>query len=181
MFGFFRKKTAAPFTGEQCSVDISENGLMINGMKLDIPMHMDAAEKILGTPRSQTFRTSSENREFLEQTHGKGMVTKRVNYTWDELGIYCYTVNGKVVHCFGFMLRNDPEMNLKHSPAKMFSGTLTINGEPWDKAILRGDDCEVIRVLPVGYYSVTAEYADPFAGGNPYDGGYNCIEFQLEE
>ncbi len=181
MFGFFKKKTAAPFAGEQCSVDISENGIIINGMKLDIPIHLDAVEKLLGIPRSEKYRTTGENREFLEQSYGKGMVTKRVNYTWDDLGIYCYTMNAKVVHCIGFMFRNDPALNLKHSPAKMFSGVLTINGEPWDRAIMRGEDCEVIRVLPVGCYSVTAEYADPFFGDDPAEGGFNCIEVQLED
>ena len=44
-----------------------------------------------------------------------------------------------------------------------------------------GEDCEVIRVLPVGCYSVTAEYADPFFGDDPAEGGFNCIEVQLED
>lgn len=181
MFGWFKKKTAAPFSGEQCVVDISGNGLTINGVKLDVLSHMSAVEKILGTPRSTKFKTSSENREFLESSYGKGTVSKRVNYTWDELGIYCYTLNGTVVNCFGFMFRNDPELSLKHAPEKMFRGTLTINGEPWRQAIARGEDCEVIRALRVGAYSVTAEYADPFAGENPGNSGYNCVEVQLEE
>lgn len=83
MFGFFKKKTAAPFTGEQCSVDISSGGMTINGE------------------------------------------------TW------------------------------------------------WQQAVLRGEDCEVLRTLHVGGYCVTAEYADPFAGDNPDEGGYNCVEIQL--
>ena len=89
MFGFLRKKAAAPFPGEQCSVDISSGGMTINGMKLDVLVHLDSAEKLLGTPRAMKFRTSAENREFLEETHGEGMVSNRVNYTWDDLGIYC--------------------------------------------------------------------------------------------
>lgn len=179
MFGFLRKKAAAPFPGEQCSVDISSGGMTINDMKLDVLVHLDSAEKLLGTPRAMKFRTSAENREFLEETHGEGMVSNRVNYTWDDLGIYCYTMNGKVVHCFGFMFRNAPELDLKYAPKKMFSGSLTINGEPWQQAVLRGEDCEVLRTLHVGGYCVTAEYADPFAGDKPDEGGYNCVEVQL--
>lgn len=179
MFGWFRKKTAAPFPGEQCVVDISENGMTINGTKLEILVHLDAAEKLLGTPRSAKYRTTRESREFLEQTHGDGMVSNRVNYAWDDLGIYCYTMNGKVIECFGFMFRNDPELDLKHSPAKMFSGTLTICGRPWQEAIRLGEDCEVLRELNVGSCLITAEYSDPFCGEIPDEGGYNCIEVQL--
>lgn len=181
MFGFFKHKTAAPFTGEQCTVDISENGITINGLKLDVLVHLDAAVKLLGTPRSTKYKTDSDCEEFLEGTHGKGAVSNRVNYTWDELGIYCYTMNGKVIHCFGFMFANDPELALKHAPEKMFRGTLTINDEPWQQAIKRGENCDIIRVLPLGVYSVTAEYSDPFGGEDPDDGGYNCVEVQLAE
>lgn len=181
MFGLFRKKTAAPFTGEQCSADISENGIFINGTRLDIPIHIDAMEKLLGTPRSQKYKTDSGDIEFLEPSFGKGMVTKRVNYAWDELGIYCYTMNAKVVHCIGFLFRSDPEMNLKHNPNRLFSGNLTINGKPWDREIMRGEDCEVLRELPVGGYMVTAEYSNPFSAEKSGDGGYNCVEVQLAE
>lgn len=179
MFGLFKKKTPAPFSGEQCVVDISENGMTINGTKLDVIVHLDAAERLLGTPRSQKYRTNAENREFLEGSYGNGMVSNRVNYAWDELGIYCYTMNGKVINCFGFMFRNDPELELKHAPKELFRGTLTINGEPWQEAIKRGEDCEVIRELHLGGYLVTAEYADPF-GEDPSDGGYNCVEVQID-
>lgn len=177
MFGLFRKKTAAPFTGEQCVVDISRDGLVINGTKLDVLVHLDAAEKLLGTPRGKKYRTSAEDRELLEETHGEGMVSNRVNYTWDDLGIYCYTMNGKVISSFGFMFHN--EMELKHSPRKMFSGTLTINGEPWQKAVLNGTDCEFFRELVLGGYTVIAEYTDPFSGETPDEGGYNCVEISL--
>lgn len=181
MFGWFKKRTAAPFSGEQCVVDISENGMSINGVKLDVLVHLNAAEKLLGTPRSTKFRTDAENREFLELTHGDGMVSNRVNYTWDDLGIYCYTMNGKVIHCFGFHFRNDPEMSLKHAPARLFRGTLTICGKPWMEAVKSGEDCEFLRELHIGNYLITAEYAEPFVGESPDDGGYNCVEVQLEE
>ncbi len=180
MFGIFKKRSGtAPFPAEQCSVDFSENGMTINGMKLDVLVHLDAAVKLLGNPRSEKYKTSAENREFLEGVHGNGMVTNRVNYTWDDIGIYCYTLNGKVVHCFGFKMSNNGDLHLKHDPEKLFSGTLTICGRPWQQVIALGEDCEVLRELRVGDYLITAEYADPFAGDNPEDGGYSCIEISL--
>lgn len=182
MFGFFRKKVnnTASLSGEQCNIDLSENGITINGVKLDVLVHIEAAEKLLGEPRGKKFRTSSDSREFLEGRYGEGMVTNRVNYTWDDLGIYCYTMNGKVVSCFGFMFRSSPEMDLKYAPAKMFSGTLTIGGEPWEQAVRRGEDCEFLRELRLGSYLVTAEYTDPFSGSTPDESGYNCVEIQLD-
>lgn len=92
------------------------------------------------------------------------MVTNCVNYTWDDLGIYCYTRNGKVISSFGFMFRNTLE--LKHSPKKMFSGVLTINGQPWQEAIMQGVDSEFFRELVLGGYTVIAEYTDPFLRRN---------------
>lgn len=177
MFGLFAKKTAAPFAGEQCVVDISKDGLMINGTMLDVLVHLEAAEKLLGSSRGKKYRTTAENREFLEESCGSGMVSNRVNYTWDDLGIYCYTMNGKVISSFGFMFNN--AMELKHSPKKMFSGVLTINGEPWQQAISRGEDCEFFRELILGGYTVIAEYTDPFSGETPDEGGYNCVEISL--
>ena len=66
MFGLFKRKTAAPFTGEQCAVDISKDGMVINGTKLDVLVHLEAAEKLLGTPRGKKYHTSAETKEFLE-------------------------------------------------------------------------------------------------------------------
>lgn len=177
MFGFFRKKTAAPFSGEQCTVDISRDGLTINGTRLDVLVHLETAEKLLGTPRGEKYRTSPENREILEETYGEGMVSKRVNYTWDDLGIYCYTMNGKVISSFGFMFCD--AMELRHSPKKMFSGVLTIAGEPWQKVVRNGTDCEFFRELVLGGYTIIAEYTDPFSGETPDEGGYNCVEISL--
>ena len=177
MFGLFKRKPAAPFTGEQCAVDISKDGMVINGTKLDVLVHLEAAEKLLGTPRGKKYHTSAETKEFLENSYGEGMVTNCVNYTWDDLGIYCYTRNGKVISSSGFMFRNTLE--LKHSPKKMFSGVLTINGQPWQEAIMQGVDSEFFRELVLGGYTVIAEYTDPFSGETPDDGGYNCVEISL--
>ena len=98
MFGFFRKKVnnAASLSGEQCNIDLSENGITINGVKLDVLVHIEAAETLLGEPRVVKLKTSSgcreflegrygEGKEFLEGRYGEGMVTNRVNYTWDDL------------------------------------------------------------------------------------------------
>ena len=142
-----------------------------------LSVHLEAAEKLLGTPRGKKYHTSAETKEFLENSYGEGMVTNCVNYTWDDLGIYCYTRNGKVISSFGFMFRNTLE--LKHSPKKMFSGVLTINGQPWQEAIMQGVDSEFFRELVLGGYTVIAEYTDPFSGETPDDGGYNCVEISL--
>lgn len=140
------------------SIDIRDDCFVINGQKLEVPMHIDALTKVLGEPRAKHFRTDAQSQHFLEALHGEP-VSNRVNYTWDELGLMCYTHNGKVVNTFGICIQ--PQTNDSPSNPKMlFGGTITINGGAWLPVVLAGRDEDVFREFYVGNYLITAEYTD---------------------
>lgn len=143
------------------SINITGCGLFINGAPVDMPTHISALEKLLGKPRAIQFQTSESSREYLEQVHGKGMIVNRVNYAWDDLGIYCYTNNGTVLSAFGIRLSKQGD-EYKHYPHSTFKGTVTIEGKPWFGVMNSAEDREVFRRLELDCYSIIAEYTDPF-------------------
>lgn len=140
------------------TIDIRDDCFVINGEKLEVPMHIDALSKVLGEPRAKRFKTDPESEHVLEVMHGEP-ITDRVNYTWDELGLMCYTYNGKVVNTFGICIQ--PQISDSPSnPKQLFGGKLTINGEHWLSVALAGRDEDVFREFTVGNYLITAEYTD---------------------
>ena len=157
MFGLFKKKGIVR-NDSNCTIDITENYITINGRNFEVPMHIDPLIEVLGTPRSIKFKTKEEDRKFLEGMHGEGMVTNRVNYVWDDLGLNCYTMNGKVLTCFGIELNHGE--TYPQTPKKIFTGKLTINGRHWLDAVKEGEDCEVLQHVYLGDYVITAEYVD---------------------
>ena len=156
----FGKKTekASGVSSRDYSIDIRDNCFVINGQKLDLPIHIGALTAVLGKPRSVSFKTNDKDREFLEDLHSEP-VTNRVNYTWDKLGLMCYTYNGKVVNTFGICIQ--PQTNNSPSnPKGLFEGRLTMNGLPWLPVVMAGKDCEVMREVYMGSYLISAEYVD---------------------
>lgn len=121
-------------------------------------MHIDALTAVLGEPRKVSFKTDPENKEFLEKLHSSP-VTDRVNYAWDELGLMCYTYNGKVVTTFGICMQPS-DCASPATPRMLFGGTVLIGGQPWFPVVMRGEDCDVMRELNFGEYLLTAEYTD---------------------
>lgn len=160
------------------SINITESGLEIDGRQVDILSHISELEEIFGKARATGFKTDSDSREFLEELHGKGMVTKRVNYTWDELGIYCYTDNGTVASSIGIRLSKDSDV-YKYTPKKVFTGTVTIEGRPWFQVISNGEDMEFFRKYEMGALSIVSEYADPFYEGERTESGYVDLEISI--
>lgn len=143
------------------SINITGCGLVIDGVPVDMPTHISALEKILGQPRAVKYKTSEESLEYLEQVHGKGMIVSRVNYAWDDLGIYCYTNNGTVLSAFGIRLSKQGN-EYKHYPHTTFKGTVTIDGRPWFDVLNSAEDKEVFRRLELDCYSIIGDYTDPF-------------------
>ena len=160
-------------------IDIRNDGFIIDGKKLDIPMHIDAFAAVLGKPRAVKFKTDKEDKEFLEEMHNEP-VTKRVNYAWDDLGLMCYTLNGKVVNTFGICL-NPKDFYIESDPKTLFGGTVTIMGDDWFEAVMMGVDKDVIRDLGIGdSILVTAEYTEPFVDDSERDKtSFTGLEIQL--
>lgn len=165
-FDFFKKlfkkeEISAPAI-ELRTIDVTERGLLINGEQLlDLPVHIDIAKKVLGSPRGVEFKTDKESREFLEQMNGKGTVTKRVNYTWDALGLYCYTDNGTVINSFGIRLSMQAD-EYKYTPKCCTPAVVTVGGKPWFELLHNAEDMEFFRRCKFGPYSIVSEYIDPF-------------------
>lgn len=182
--GFFAKLFGGK-KANNCSegfiIDIRENGFVINGRQLDVPIHIDALSELLGKPRKTAFKTGNEDKEIYEKMHPGETLVQRVNYTWDDLGLMCYTNNRTVVNCFGICL-NKSDYKIASNPRCMFGGTVLINGKPWLPFVLAGEDKEVMREVTLGGYLITAEYTD-FDQDDPTrnEKSFTGLEIQLRE
>lgn len=187
LFGKLFGKKKQPAFGQasdsgNITIDIREDGFVINGKKLDIPTHIKALSDVLGKPSRKTaFKTSEEDKEVYAKMHPGEILVQRVNYTWDGLGLMCYTNNGSVVNCFGICM-NPAGYNAASDPKSMFKGTVLINGKPWLGVMKAGKDLEVFRKVILGSYSLVAEYTD-FEQDDSTRGesSFTGIEIQLND
>ena len=181
LFGnLFGRKDENNEASKGYSIDICDNYFVINGQELDMPIHINALTAVLGKPRAQRFKTDAESQQILESLHSEP-VSKRVNYTWDDLGLMCYTYNGKVVNTFGICIQ--PQTNDSPSnPKSLYKGKISINGGPWLPVIMAGEDCDFFREAQVGSsYLITAEYKD-FEQDDitRNENGFTGLEIQLK-
>lgn len=159
--GIFGKKSTE-INADELVFEVNESGIVINGKNVDIPCHLSVLTKMLGKPRRFVGK-NSEN----------------VNFTWDNLGICCYTKGNKVVYCVGVKV-NIGVVTMRYDPKKLFSGRLTISGEPWETVMSGGEDLEIGRRLVYGEYSLFSEYASIEKGDkNGCHGAYSGVEIQL--
>lgn len=165
IMGFFGKLFGGKkpkINAEELVLDITEDKLFVNGKAVDIPCHISVLTNIFGKPR----KFVGKNRE-------------NINFTWDNLGIYCYTKGNSVVYCIGVKV-NCGDISTDLDPKNTFTGTLTIGGEPWEEFMASGEDMEVARQKNYCGYSLFSEYADMENGDkNGYRGAYSGVEFQL--
>lgn len=162
MFEFFKRlfdKVIPIAEGEPVQINITDSKIIINKNKLSLPCSVEKITAILGTPRAQRYETKNEDKNFLQKMHNNASVTDRVNYMWDNLGIKCYTLDGKTVHTFGVEL-NKGVLDYPNVPKSLFGGVITIKGQPWLSAIKSGSDEMVLQKLKVGSFSLCAEYVD---------------------
>ena len=166
----FEKKTPP------ISLDIAfdEDRILINGSNIDVPSHIDAFVKILGKPRKITYPDERKSRP------ENVLSSKRVNYSWDSLGIYCLTSNGAVVNTFGIRM-NGGYVRPRHFPNGFFGGVLTICGMPWEDAFKTlpyyGEPNTVFKRLDLGIYAANGGYIKK----NSPDTGYMIVEIQLKK
>lgn len=160
------------------TIDIQGDCFVINGNKFEIPMHVDALSAILGKPRAVKFKTDPEMMAFLEELEG-APVTNRVNYAWDDLGLMCYTLNGKVINAFGIHLRQQTH-NSPANPQTHFGGKITINGQDWFPIVMAGKDEDTSRHVILGNLSLTASYSDYYQDDSTRDEtSFSTFEIQL--
>lgn len=156
LFGLFggNKK----ITPTDMVVNIGEKGIEINGTEIMLPCSMKQLKKLLGTPREVVYQTPKSEIDPNMLAQFPHLADKRVNYAWDELGVYCYTSSDGSVNCIG--IKHIVRQPLRHDPKNMYAGMLTVLGRPWYEAARLGADMEVYRQVFVGRLSATFEYAD---------------------
>lgn len=161
------------------TIDIQGDCFVINGNKFEIPMHVDALSAILGKPRAVKFKTDPEMRAFLEELES-APVTNRVNYAWDDLGLMCYTLNGKVVNAFGIHL-NPQNHNSPANPKMLYGGKITINGEDWLPIVISSEKFDSYRRVVVGNLVINAGYTDYYQDDATRDRkSFNNLEIHLK-
>lgn len=159
LFGGSKKPS---IDAEKLVVDITETVITINGKAVDVPCHLQSLSNIFGKPRK--FVGKSGN----------------VNFTWDDLGMYCYTKGNNVVHCIAVKANLSDEQNLSFEPKTLFKGTLTICGMPWEEVMHEGDDLEVARQRDIGGLSLFSEYVDFEKGDKDgCKGAYSGVEVSI--
>ncbi len=159
---FGRKK--CKFSPEALDISITEDTLIINGSRLEIPCHLDMLKSQFGKPRKFDNRQAN------------------VIFTWDEIGIYCYTKGNNVVFCLGIKTKPNTEVPFEYDPKSMFKGRLCINGESWERFISAGEDEEVGRCKRTDNLTFFADYADIEKGdADGCENAYSGIEIQLKD
>ena len=142
------------------TIDVAKNVMSVNGTAVEIPCHIDGMSKLFGKPR-----------KFVGANGGN------VNYTWDDIGIYCYTRGNGVVHCIGVKV-NKGDMELKYDPKTLFKGTLTINGMPWEQVMFEGENMDgFFRKREFDGLSLVSEFVDfEKADSEGCNGAYSGVE-----
>ncbi len=144
------------------TVNVSENGIEINNTAIQLPCDISLLFSVLGEAVRKDFGkiSSSEfNKDELDRLNS--IAPQRACYTWNTLGIHCHTDDGTSVNTISLRMRDSSLF--KHPdyyPASMFSGTFTINGKPWLKALEKGEKDEDSTELIVGEYSVYGSRTD---------------------
>ena len=178
LFDAFKKQPViAP---ENLNINITDNGMQLNGALVQLPCTVDSLTAILGKPREVVYQTPKSQIDPMMLAQFPELAAKRINYTWDALGVYCYTRSDSMVNCIG--VQHKVRLKVNHTPESLFCGTLTVNGTSWHEAARNGEDMEAYRRIILGEYSAVFGYADfsnPEGIGNADD--YTGTEFQLKK
>ena len=156
LFDIFKKK-AAP-SSESLTINITPKEIEINGTAVTLPCPVEELTKLLGKPREVVYQTQKSDIPTRRLAKYPELAAKRVNYTWDKLGIYCYTLTDPVISCIGVQHR--VRVQVAHTPSDMFTGKLTINGVEWSSVMRSGADMRVYRQITIGGCSINSGYAD---------------------
>lgn len=119
---------------QDITINVTEEYIEINGKQVVLPVKMEELFDMFGAAQKHTFGKididflTKEDNDFINESVSE----QRANFTWNDLGLYAYTNEGRYADCLMVMLRpstdgSDPE----HYPQNMFGGTLTINGAHW--------------------------------------------------
>lgn len=163
------------------TIDIRESGIVINGNAFSGKIYIDDLKPILGEPRSFELEPDKNLLEALEQKFGKGNV-KVTKYTWDDLGIYCNTDDGKLLVDLGIALNNKGK-TAPQTPKSNFKGIITIDGNNWLTEMQKGKDhFQMYYNRKYANYYLFAEYfPETKENPNKTEEDFTIIEIILEK
>ncbi len=160
LFGGNKKQS---INAEKIIIDITDTVISINGKDIDIPCHLNSMIEMFGKPRRSASKSGN------------------VIFTWDNIGIFCYTKGNNVINCIAVKVKENDDMKLPFDPKKLFKGALTICGNDWEQTMFNGEDNDgFFKKREIGTLSIVAEYAD-FENGDKdgYKGAYSGVEISL--
>lgn len=147
------------------NINFDNDGIDINGKKIQLPCHIGTLKKLLGEPRVSRFTP-------MEYGDDEDLTDEEVDmlnadcagntvYIWDDLGIFCYTYDYEDVETISIYLR-DSELEERADiyPQRDFGGRLTILDAPWVSILETGEEFEDSKSIFLGDYSVYGFYAD---------------------
>lgn len=140
--GFFSSLFSSKIKSKNLSVDINDNGIYINDTLLSLPCHAADFTKVLKKP-TDIFNFSDGS----------------AHYVWKNLGVICYTHDGKTVHTAAFMV-NPSQLAEVPDGMNYFKGNLTVDGMQWESVMKSAGKSEFFSCRMVGKRSVVSEFYD---------------------
>lgn len=163
-FGLFRKKPALDTS--RLVINVTENGIDINGTHITLPCDINLLKHLLGEARK------TEHRSYIPEK------PKFYNYTWDKIGLYCHSYDDKLADYI--CARTSGEIDCAFLPEETFSGIFTINSINWFDVMKKGqiywfseqgEGIPRCRYVRLGRYLTLSRYADEDSDGkvNSYE------------
>ncbi len=129
----FRKKAAE---GTPITLEISESGFAVNGIGFPLPASVSELTKTLGEPRVAENQHMPQVMSIYCEKYGFNPEAYNPReYYWDDMGIFVCSHDGETAHSLFISVRK-----CKYPfpmPKCCFSGTLIIDGKPWEEAVMR--------------------------------------------
>ena len=185
MMGFldlFRKKPA--LDTRNLIINVTENGIDINGEHITLPCDIDLLKRLLGEARQTEQRSyRTDHRAY----NPKNPNPKIYNYTWDKIGLYCRSFDDKLADYV--CARTSGEIDYAFLPEETFSGIFTINGINWFDVMKKsqiywfaeqGEGIPRCRYVRLGQYLILSHYTDEDSDGkvNSYE-DLNSINVEI--
>lgn len=152
-FDLFKKKPALDTS--HLVINLSKNGFDVNGTHITLPCNINALKYLFGHARETAIQPS----DFIPE--------KNYIYTWDKIGLYCYSKGGTIVHNISVRVNGEPD--LPYSPSSLFDGIYTINGKNWFDVMKNGETewledegfrIPVFKRITLGRYSTVSEFTN---------------------
>lgn len=122
--------------GQPVTLNLHEGGFELNGQLFSFPASVSELIEVLGEPRGVEIDFAQRTREGLSKDYGFDVDSFRpMRYYWDNFGIVASTYDNEnirnIVIFFGKSKHPLPTTKCA------FSGTLLLDGQPWQEIVLK--------------------------------------------